>query len=143
MINEGGLVMENKQTSIIPFLTFPGTAEAAVNFYVSVFPNSKINEITRIENPEHGEVGKVLNLDFELDGLNFYALDMEKQYLPDFTWAISLYKECTDEDEFNAIFKQLSTNGNVLMGPEPIMGLKLATWVTDQFGVTWQLVLND
>lgn len=134
--------MKNKQTTIIPFLTFPGTAETAVNFYVAIFPNSKINEITRIENPEHGEVGKVLNLDFELDGLQFYALDMEKKYLPDFTWAISLYKECSVEEEFNTIFKLLSDKGQVLMGPEPIMDLKLATWVTDRFGVTWQLVLH-
>lgn len=135
--------MENKQTSIIPFLTFPGTAEEAVKFYVAIFPNSKINEITRIESPEQGEVGKVLNLDFELDGLQFYALDMEKKYLPDFTWAISLYKDCTIEEEFYNIFNQLSIKGNVLMGPEPIMDLKLVTWVTDQFGVTWQLVLHD
>lgn len=135
--------MEYKKTSIIPFLTFPGTAEEAVNFYVSVFPNSRINEITRIENPDHGVVGKVLNLDFELDGLQFYALDMEKEHLPDFTWAISLFKDCDHEEEFNSIFKRLSEKGTVLMGPEPIMDLKLATWVTDQFGITWQLVLHD
>jgi predicted 3-demethylubiquinone-9 3-methyltransferase (glyoxalase superfamily) len=135
--------MEYKQTSIIPFLTFPGTAEEAVNFYLSVFPNSKIIEMTRIESPEQGEVGKVLNLDFELDGLHFYAMDMDKTYLPDFTWAISLFKTCANEDEFNIIFKQLSIDGNVLMGPEPLMDLKLVAWVTDRFGVTWQLVLND
>lgn len=132
--------MNHKETTIVPFLTFPGTAIEAVEYYTSIFPNSRIIEITRIDNPEYGEVGKALNVTFELDGLKIFALDMKKEDVPEFNWSFTFYKECDTETLFHTLFNALSKNGNVLMGPEPLMDFKLVTWVTDQFGLTWQLV---
>ncbi len=127
---------------IIPFLTFCGTAEAAVNFYVSIFPSSKINHMTMVGKNERGEEGKVFHSSFELKGQPLMAMDMEAAYCPAFTWAISLYMECPVESEFDHLFDKLSAEGNVLMGPEPVGNLRKVAWVSDKFGVTWKLFLK-
>ena len=125
---------------IVTFLTFPETAEEAMNFYVSIFPNSSITSLTKIDEDERGEGGRVINGQFVLDGQHFMAMDMEKEFLPDFSWATSLYVECEDEPTFDNYFDSLSAEGTVMMGPEPVGELRSVSWVTDQYGVTWQLV---
>ncbi|MBP9478109.1 MAG: VOC family protein [Sebaldella sp.] len=126
--------------SIVPFFSFCGNAEEAMNFYVSVFPDSKIISLKYFTGEVHGEVGKVLNGIFELKGQQFMVMDMEKQYCPEFTWATSLFINCVDKEEFDFLFNELSAEGTVIMGPEPVMQLRLVSWLTDKFGVTWQLV---
>lgn len=125
---------------IVTFLTFPETAEEAMNFYVSIFPNSSITSLTKIDEDERGEGGRVINGQFVLDGQHFMAMDMEKEFLPDFSWATSLYVACEDEPTFDNYFDSLSADGTVMMGPEPVGELRSVSWVTDQYGVTWQLV---
>lgn len=135
--------MSNRlEYSIYPFLTFGGVAEEALNFYVNTFPNSEVKEITYIREGQRGEVGKVLNALFEIKGQLFYAMDMEKEYLPQgpLNWAISLFVSCVDEAEFDHIFYALAATGTVVMGPEPIYNLRKVSWVTDKYGFTWQLV---
>ena len=56
------------------------------------------------------------------------------------TWAVSLYVDCEDEASFDNYFDSLSADGVVMMGPEAVGELRAVAWVTDQFGVTWQLV---
>lgn len=136
------LKMRDSNQNIITYLTFSGNAEEAMNFYVSIFPDSKILELTRIGENDRGEKGKVLNGTFNLRDQLFMAMDMEKSYAPSFTWAISLCVLYKDEKEFDTTFEKLSSDGNVLMGPEPIYNLKKVAWVTDKFDVTWQLVLE-
>lgn len=132
--------MSQQNQTITPFLTFPGNAEEAVGFYVHTFPGSRIISLTRYGKDERMEEGKVLNATFELRGRQFMAMDMGKADVPAFTWAMSLFVECTESDEFDRLFARLSDGGNVLMGPEPVMGLRKVAWVTDKFHVTWQLV---
>ena len=132
--------MIKSNEKISPFLTFCGNAEEAMDFYVSVFPNSKIISLTHVSDEDRGEGGKVLNGTFELMGQQFMAMDMETQYCPEFTWAISLFIDCADEFEFDLLFTKLAESGLVMMGPEPILNLRKVAWVTDKFGVTWQLV---
>ena len=132
--------MSDSNQKIITFLTFSGNAEEAMNFYVSVFPDSKVHGLRLITKDDRGEVGKVLNGTFELKDQQFMVMDMDKSYVPPFNWAISLYVDCTDEKEFDTFFEKLSSGGTVIMGPEPIYNLKKVAWVADQFGVTWQLV---
>jgi len=139
---KGNLKMSNSNQKITTFLTFPGNAEEAMNFYISVFPNSRILQLTLISKDNRGEVGKVLNGTFELKNQQFMVMDMEKSYVPAFTWATSLYVECEDEKEFDTLFEKLSINGKVIMGPEPILSLMKVAWVADQFGVTWQLIFK-
>lgn len=129
---------------VYSFLTFNGNAEEVVNFYTEIIPNSRIVSIVRIGESDRGETGKILNCIFELSGQTYIAMDMEKNYAPAFNWAFSLYYECSDEAEFDTIFNELSKNGTIIMGPEPVatetIKIRKATWVTDRFGVTWQLV---
>lgn len=125
---------------IITFLTFPEAAEEAMNFYVSIFPNSSITSLTKVDEDERGGGGRVVNEQFVLDGQLFMAMDMEKEFLPKFSWATSLYVNCEDETVFDNYFDSLSAEGTVMMGPEAVGELRAVSWVTDQFGVTWQLV---
>ena len=132
--------MKNLNQSIVPFLTFCGNAEEAMNFYISVFPDSKVNSLVYFTGEPHGEVGKVLTGIFVLKGQEFMVMDIEKQYCPGFNWGVSLFTNCVDKDEFDILFTKLSNGGKVIMGPEPVMNLRLVSWVTDKFGVTWQLI---
>ena len=135
--------MSHSKQKIITFLTFSGNAEEAMNFYVSLFPNSRILGLTLISKVDRGEVGKVLNGTFELNDQQFMVMDLEKAYAPTFNWAMSLYVDCDDEKEFDTLFEKLSSDGKVIMGPEPIYNLRKVAWVSDRFGVTWQLVLRE
>ena len=125
---------------IVPFLTLPGTAEEAMHFYVSIFPNSSVTSLTKIDEDERGEGGRVVNAQFVLNGQDFMAMDMEEDFMPDMTWATSLYVDCEDEASFDNYFDSLSADGVVMMGPEAVGELRAVALVTDQFGVTWQLV---
>lgn len=136
--------MNKLAKKVYPFLTFGGNAEEAVNFYIDIIPDSKVLSLVRIGEHDRGETGKILNCVFELSGQEYVALDIEKEYAVKFSWAFSMYFECPDENEFDTIFSKLSDGGNVIMGPEPVesehIKMRKATWITDKFGVTWQLV---
>jgi len=74
-------------------------------------------------------------------GQEIMFLDMDAAHAaPDFSWATSIYIDCRDETEFDAVFNGLSQGGVVMMGPEPIAHFRKCAWVTDKFGVTWQPV---
>ncbi|MEQ8236428.1 MAG: VOC family protein [Syntrophomonadaceae bacterium] len=133
-------MIESSQ-KIKTFLTFPGTAEEAVNFYLSLFTESKMLELTRFDKDQFGEEGKILNATFELKGVQFMAMDMDQASAVAFSWATSLQVDCRDESEFDTLFARLAEDATaVMMGPEPVMTLRKVAWVTDRFGVTWQLV---
>lgn len=124
------------------FLTFNGKAQQAMEFYEKALPGAKITALTLYGKDEPmGDEGTVLNgiLSFGKEKIIF--MDMAQAYpAPDFSWASSLLINCADEAEFDDIFKNLAKDGTVMMGPEPVMDMRKCAWVTDQFGVTWQLV---
>jgi predicted 3-demethylubiquinone-9 3-methyltransferase (glyoxalase superfamily) len=68
------------------------------------------------------------------------AMDMEKAYSVPFSWATSFLANLDDEQEFDRLFGLLAAGGVIMMGPESVMHLRKVAWVTDKFGVTWQLV---
>ncbi|MGL4694673.1 VOC family protein [Enterococcus larvae] len=132
------------QSKIIPFLTFPEKAEEAMKFYEASFPNAKITRLVRydenVPNVSPELIGKVLNGSLDLQGQEILFMDMDTANAPAFSWAMSIYVNCEDESEFDAVFGSLSTEGTVMMGPEPVMNLRKVAWVTDKYGVTWQLI---
>jgi len=132
--------MSDAAQRIMTFLTFSGNAEEAMQYYVDLFPGARVVEVTRFGPGEQGPEGKVLNGTFELLGQRYMVMDMAPGNAPDFAWSTSLLVMCEDEAEFDALFKGLSAGGNVMMGPEQVMDLRKVAWVTDKFGVTWQLV---
>ncbi|HKW58716.1 MAG TPA: VOC family protein [Candidatus Dormibacteraeota bacterium] len=116
--------------SIRPCLTFKDRAEEAVNLYVSIFPNSKITELSRVEN-EGGPIkkGNLLAAIFELDGREFRAFDGGETFT--FSEGISLDVTCKTQEEIDRYWSKLTANG----GEEGPCG-----WLKDRFGVSWQIV---
>ncbi len=113
---------------ITPFLSFDGQAEEAARFYVSLLPNSRIDQVTRspVDTPG-GKVGTVLIVEFTLDGTSFTALNT-----PGFTFteAISLQIACADQAETDRLWTALTADG----GSEIACG-----WLKDRWGVFWQV----
>ena len=132
--------MTEPNQKILPFLSFRGNAEEAVNFYMSVFPEARIISLVHITDKANGEPGKVLNVLFEIMGQQFMAMDMDEQHSPNFSWGISMFLSCDSEEEFDIIFNKLSENGIVMMGPVPVLEFRKVAWVTDKYGITWQPV---
>ncbi|MCX4188026.1 VOC family protein [Methylophaga sp. OBS4] len=114
---------------ITPCLWFDNHAEQAVDFYLSVFNDSRI-----ISQMYYGEVGpgpdgSVLSIDFQLEGQDFIALNGGPYF--EFNPAISLFVNCETQDEIDRLWAALLTGG----GKTQQCG-----WVQDQFGVSWQIV---
>ncbi len=124
------------------FLTFNGNAEEAMRFYEKNLPDMKIEALTLFEkDAPNGDEGKVLNGALSYHGQQILFMDMQAAYpAPSFSWATSLLINCLEEAEFDALFAGLSVDGTVMMGPEAVMHMRKCAWVTDKFGVTWQLV---
>jgi predicted 3-demethylubiquinone-9 3-methyltransferase (glyoxalase superfamily) len=117
---------------ITPNLWFDTQAEEAANYYVSIFKNSKINNITRytevVSEVAQMPVGTVLTVSFTLDGNDFVALNGGPVF--HFTEAISFIIECKDQAEIDHFWSKLSAGGE-----EQPCG-----WLKDKFGVSWQVV---
>ncbi len=114
---------------IVPFLWFEDNkAEEAVNFYTSIFKNSKILNIVRYGEAGPGKEGSVMSVTFQLEGQEFYALNDNPQFK--FTEALSLFVNCDTQEEVDELWEKLKEEGMVL-GPG---------WVKDKFGLAWQIV---
>jgi len=125
---------------LMTFLTFSGNAEKAMNYYCQVF-GAKIESIIYFEDSELGDVGKVMNGVMDFDGTKLLFMDMAVQYpVPAHSWASSLLLSYTDEASFDAAFSAISSDGNVMMGPEAVGNIRKCCWVTDKYDVTWQLM---
>ncbi|MDO6437337.1 VOC family protein [Cyclobacterium sp. 1_MG-2023] len=128
---------------ITTFLTFQkNNAEEAMNFYVDLFDDSKVIAIQRYDKDGHGKEGTVLSALFELNGKKFMCTDSFIQHEWDFTPAISNWVECESEEEINHLFKAISESGEVRMPLDNYGFSKQFAFVTDRFGVSWQLNLE-
>jgi predicted 3-demethylubiquinone-9 3-methyltransferase (glyoxalase superfamily) len=114
----------------IPCLWFDGQAEEAATLYTSVFPNSRIDEVTHYgpDMPPPMKEGDVLTVDFTLDGQQYTALNGGPQF--PFTEAISIQVVCADQEETDHYWNGLTADG----GEESMCG-----WLKDRFGVSWQV----
>jgi len=121
--------MANITQKITPFLWFDNNAEEAMNFYVSVFNNSKISTVTRYCDAGPGPKGSVLTAAFELEGQKFVALNGGPRFK--FTEAISFVINCETQEEIDYFWDKLTSDG----GQESMCG-----WLKDKFGLSWQVV---
>ncbi|MEX6690223.1 VOC family protein [Danxiaibacter flavus] len=126
---------------ITTFLMFEGKAEEAMNFYTSLFSNSGIVDISRYGAGEQGKEGTVKHATFSLNGQEFMCIDSFVSHGFTFTPSISLYVKCETEEEIDKVFAALSANGQVLMPLGPYPFSKKFGWLSDKFGVSWQLTL--
>lgn len=113
---------------ITPFLWFDGTAEEAMNLYVSVFRSSKVVNVSRYGDAGPGPKGSVMSATFELEGQRFHALNGGPMYR--FTPAISFMVNCETQAEIDEVWAKLSHGGE-----EQPCG-----WLKDRFGLSWQIV---
>ena len=112
---------------ITPFLWFDGNAEEAVNFYTSIFKNSKIGRIFRYGQVGPGE-GTVVEAAFQLEGQEFMALSGGPHF--SFSPAISFFVNCETQEEVDELWEGLSEGGEIQM----------CGWLRDKFGVSWQII---
>ena len=115
-------------STITPCLWFDTEGEDAAKLYTSIFPNSKITDVSHYGSAGPRPEGMVMTVGFELDGQKFVALNGG----PDFTFneAISFQVSCTDQEEVDAYWSKLTEGGEE--GP--------CGWLKDKFGVSWQIV---
>lgn len=125
-------------------LTFQdGNAENAMDFYVTVFKNSKITSVMRWGKNGPCEEGKIMKATFELDGNHFMCSDSPPVHKWNFTPAVSTHVQCENEEDAKSLLAQLSKDGDVKMPLDDYgFGGKFA-WVDDQYGVSWQLSCDD
>ena len=110
-----------------PFLWFDDQAEEAAEFYVSVFPNSPILEVSRYGSAGPRPEGMVMTVSFELDGQRVTALNGGSEFT--FSEAVSFLVDCETQDEVDAYWEALTAGGE----PGP------CGWLQDRFGLSWQI----
>ena len=113
---------------IVPFLWFDGKAEEAMNFYASIFKNSKIGEVTRYGKAGPGPEGTVMSAKFQLEGQEFYALNGGPHFT--FTPAISFFVNCETQQEVDELWEKLSEGGEI----------QQCGWLQDKYGLSWQII---
>jgi predicted 3-demethylubiquinone-9 3-methyltransferase (glyoxalase superfamily) len=116
-------------------------AEAAMTFYASLFPDTKITDIQRYGPGAAGKEGSVLRATFSIAGQSVMCIDSPVKHAFTFTPAFSFFIECSSEDELARLVAALSEGGATLM-PRGNYGFsRQFAWVNDRFGVSWQLNL--
>jgi predicted 3-demethylubiquinone-9 3-methyltransferase (glyoxalase superfamily) len=114
---------------VTPFLWFDGNAEEALNFYVSLFKNANILNVTRNEEGGFGPKGALFSATLQIDGQEFMVLNADGRQ-SQFTEAISLFVNCEDQQEVDALWSKLTEGGE-----ESQCG-----WLKDKYGLSWQII---
>ncbi|MCA9742111.1 MAG: VOC family protein [Deferribacteres bacterium] len=122
-------------------LMFEGCAEEAMNLYITLFSESKIVEIEKYGAHEAGPEGSVKRASFLLDDREFICIDSPVKHNFSFTPSVSIFVECESLAEAQTLYKKLSLDGSVLMPLDDYGFSKQFAWVTDRFGVSWQINL--
>ncbi len=124
--------------TITPNLWFDTESEEAAEFYCSIFPNSKITNVTHYGEAGPRDAGLVMTVDFVLDGQEYTAINGGPEFT--FTEAISLLVNCEDQEEVDYYWSKLTDGGQE--GP--------CGWLKDRYGLSWQVcsvgmieLLND
>jgi predicted 3-demethylubiquinone-9 3-methyltransferase (glyoxalase superfamily) len=113
---------------ITPFLWFDNQAEEAMNFYVSIFKNSKVGRVSRCGEAGPGPKGTVMSATFQLEGQEFMALNGGPLF--HFTEAISFFVDCKTQQEVDELWEKLCAGG------QP----GRCGWLKDKFGLSWQII---
>ena len=129
--------MAERFQRITPFLWFDKNAEEAVRFYVSVFKNSRIGQITHYTKESSDasgqQQGSVMTIAFELDGQPFTAINGGPHFK--FNEAISLVVNCESQDEIDYYWEKLGEGGD----PKS----HVCGWLKDRFGLSWQITPSE
>ena len=126
--------MTKSTQKITPFLWFDNQAEEAMNFYTSIFKNSKVGDVTRYDEAtakaSGRPVGSAMTVSFQLEGQEFVALNGGPVF--NFTEAISFVVNCESQEEIDHYWEKLSEGGD--------KNAQQCGWLKDKYGVSWQIV---
>ncbi|PMR76469.1 VOC family protein [Billgrantia endophytica] len=122
-------------------LMFNGVAEQAMRYYTSLFDDAEVTRIERYGPDEAGAEGSIRSAEFSLAGHRYLCIDSPVRHDFTFTPSMSLFVECEGNDEFEHLYMQLTTDGEVLMPPDDYGFSARFAWLNDRFGVSWQLNL--
>ena len=113
---------------ITPYLWFDTQAEEAVNFYISLFKNSKVLNIARYGEAGPRPAGSIMTISFQLDGQEFVALNGGPEFK--FTEAISFCVDCATQEEVDRLWAKLTEGGEEVQ----------CGWLKDKYGLSWQII---
>lgn len=130
------------QFSVKPFLMFEGKAEEAMNFYVSLFPDAEITQISRYGADGPGREGTVVTAQFTVAGQTVMCIDSPASHAFTFTPAFSFFVTCASGVEQQRFADALAEGGEWLMPLDNYGFSQRFGWVQDRFGVSWQLNLE-
>jgi predicted 3-demethylubiquinone-9 3-methyltransferase (glyoxalase superfamily) len=129
------LIMPGRKQKIAPCLMFAGEqhkkAEEAINFYISVFPNSKIIQMERYK-ADQGPEGAIIHSKFTLDGQEFIAMDSHSELAYNFNPALSMVVNCETQEEIDYYWEKLSQGGDEKA--------QQCGWLQDKYGISWQII---
>jgi predicted 3-demethylubiquinone-9 3-methyltransferase (glyoxalase superfamily) len=134
--------MNLQQTRIRPFLMFEGKAEEAINFYVSLFPGSRILSIVRYGAGQPGPEGSVMKAEVAIADQTILFTDSFVKHAFTFTPSMSFFVTCNSEQEIRDLSSALAAGGSELMPLGSYGFSRQFAWVNDRFGVSWQLNLD-
>ncbi len=128
-------------TTIRPFLMFEGKAEEAMNLYVSLFPGSRIDSMSKYGPGEAGAEGTVQLASLTLAGQTVMCIDSPARHAFTFTPSFSFFVELETSEDLEKIAATLGKDGAVMMPLDNYGFSRRFTWLSDRFGVSWQLNL--
>ncbi len=117
-------------SQIIPYLWFENQAEQAVTFYVSIFKNSRIDDISRYGEAGPGPEGLAMVVEFQLNGRDFMALNGTVPAGSEGQAPIAMFVSCDTQDEVDELWDKLSAGGSKLQ----------CGWLKDKYGIPWNIV---
>ena len=127
-------------THLTTQLMFTGQAEEAMTFYVALF-DGRVDTIERYAAGEPAREGTVKRAEFTIAGHRLACIDSPAVHAFGFTPSMSLFVDCADEAELTRAYEQLSDGGQVMMPLDNYGFSRRFGWVSDRFGVSWQLNL--
>jgi predicted 3-demethylubiquinone-9 3-methyltransferase (glyoxalase superfamily) len=128
-MQEGGVM----GTTITPFLWFDRDAEEAVNFYVSVFPEASVENVTRYGDAGPGEPGSVMTIEFRLAGQDYMAINAETDVAPPggmYQGAVAFFVTCQTQSQLDELWEKLLDGGEAIQ----------CGWLRDRYGFAWNVV---
>lgn len=126
-------------TSVLPLLMFQGDASSALDFYRSVFPDATVEHVERYGEGDKGPAGSIRRARFTIGGQPVLCTDSVVKHAFSFTPSFSFFVECGSDDEVRRLSETLKEGGAELMPARNYGFSALFAWVSDRFGVSWQL----